>query len=447
MGMYEIIRNKRDGKILSKDEIEFWIKGYVDGNIPDYQSAALLMAAFIRGLNEQETIDLTMAMLHSGEIIDLSSIPGIKADKHSTGGVGDKTTMVVAPIAAAAGLKVAKMSGRGLGHTGGTIDKLESISGFRTSLSPEEFLDNVRKHGIAVTGQSKQLTPADALLYALRDVTATVDSIPLIAASIMSKKLALGADIIVLDVTYGSGAFMKKAADAINLAKIMVTIGEAAGKKTSALITSMEQPLGYAVGNALEIKEAILTLKGEGPDDFHQLCCALAGEMIFQAGLLADRDSCIALAEEKINDRSALKKFMNMVGAQGGDTKIFEKPELLPNAKEKLAFFSPTSGFIHSIDAEAVGFAALTLGAGRKIKEEKIDPAVGIVFKHKVGDYLRREDKIANIYCQNLLVGCQVLNLLQKAVKISSPPYQPDELIYGLVTKDGFFPFSQEERA
>lgn len=441
MGMYEIIRKKRDGLVLSQEELVYWINGYVAGKIPDYQSAALLMAAFIRGLNEQETIDLTMAMLHSGEIMGLSFIDGIKADKHSTGGVGDKTTLIVAPIAAAAGLKIAKMSGRGLGHTGGTLDKLESIPGFRTNLSAEEFLENVRRHGISVIGQTKQLAPADALLYALRDVTATVDSIPLIAASIMSKKLALGADTIVLDVKYGSGAFMKEAAGAIALAKTMVAIGGAFGKKTAALITSMEQPLGMTIGNALEVREAIQTLKGEGPDDLRQLACALAGEMILQSGMLAGRDEACALAEQKINDGSALNKFIEMVGAQGGDTAIAQDPDLLPQAKEKLTFSAPEAGFIKSIDAEAVGFAALNLGAGRKTKEEKIDPSVGIVFAHKTGDYMQNEEKIADIYCQDFLTGSYARNILQKAVEISPSPAQPVALIYGMVTEEGFTPY------
>lgn len=443
MGMYEIIRKKRDGMVLSQEELASWINGYVAGKIPDYQSAALLMAAFIRGLNEQETVDLTMAMLHSGDIMGLSFIPGIKADKHSTGGVGDKSTLIVAPVAAAAGLIVAKMSGRGLGHTGGTLDKLESIPGFRTGLSVEEFLENVRRHGISVIGQTKQLAPADALLYALRDVTATVDSIPLIAASIMSKKLALGSDTIVLDVKYGSGAFMKVAADAIALAKTMVAIGEALGKRTAALITSMEQPLGNAVGNALEVREAIQVLQGEGPDDLRQLSCALAGEMILQSGLLAKRDECIMLAQEKINDGSALNKFMEMVAAQGGDTAVVQNPALLPQAKETLPVLAPEAGFIKSIDAESVGFAALNLGAGRHTKEEKIDPAVGIVFTHKSGDYVQKEEKIADIYCQTLLAGRRARNILQKAVDISSAPAQPKPLIYGLVTKEGFEPYRQ----
>jgi len=442
--MYEIIRKKRDGLVLSQEELTSWINGYVAGKIPDYQSAALLMAAFIRGLNEQETVDLTMAMLHSGDIMGLSFINGIKADKHSTGGVGDKSTLIVAPIAAAAGLIVAKMSGRGLGHTGGTLDKLESIPGFRTSLSVEEFLENARNHGISVIGQTKQLAPADALLYALRDVTATVDSIPLIAASIMSKKLALGSDTIVLDVKYGSGAFMKEVFNAIALAKTMVSIGEALGKKTAALITSMEQPLGNAVGNALEVREAIQVLKGEGPDDLRQLSCTLAGEMILQSGLLSERDEALALATQKIKDGSALNKFMELVAAQGGDKAVIQNPNLLPQAKEKLPVLAPEGGFIKSIDAEAVGFAALNLGAGRHTKEEKIDPAVGIVLAHKTGDYVQKEEKIADIYCQDLLTGSRAHNILQKAVKISQTPLKPGPLIYGLVTKEGFQPYQHQ---
>lgn len=400
MRITDIIRKKRDGYALTKEEIEYFIDGYVKGDIADYQASALLMAIFFNDMNEQETVDLTMAMLNSGDKVDLSSIEGIKVDKHSTGGVGDKTTLVVAPIAAACGVKIAKMSGRGLGHTGGTVDKLESIPNLRTAIDGQEFFDIVNKTGICVVGQSGNLCPADKKLYALRDVTETVDKICLIASSIMSKKLASGSDRILLDVKTGSGAFMKDFNDAKCLAQTMVKIGNNAGKKTKALITDMDIPLGNAIGNSLEFIEAIETLKGNGPDDLTDVCIELASNMIY----LADGDdlaNCRKRAEQSIKDGSALEKLAQMVEAQGGDKNYVFDTKSFKSAKFEHIVASPVDGFVTYMNTEKCGIASVYLGAGREKKEDSIDYAAGIILKKKTGDKVSKGEAIAVLYSEN----------------------------------------------
>lgn len=397
MRMYDIIERKRDGMELAYPELEYFIRGYCKGEIPDYQAAALLMAIYLRGMNQRETADLTMIMADSGDKIDLSAIDGIKVDKHSTGGVGDKTTLVLAPIVAACGVPVAKMSGRGLGHTGGTIDKLESIRGFRTALSSEEFIDNVRSIGLAVAGQTGNLAPADKKLYALRDVTATVSNVSLIASSIMSKKIASGADRIVLDVKTGSGAFMKTLEDSIRLAEEMVGIGKMVCKKTVALITNMDMPLGNAIGNALEVKEAVLTLTGKGPGDLYQVCVELAATMIELAGV-GSMDYCRELVREKINDGSAMDKFRQMLRKQGSIHDPDNENWLTDKADYVAEVFSPVDGYISSIRTDALGAASVILGAGRETKESDIDYAAGIMLYKKPGMKVAKNELIARLY-------------------------------------------------
>ena len=369
MRMYDLILKKRQGKPLTKDEIQWMIREYTDGRIPDYQMSALLMAICFQGLDKEETYELTMAMARSGEMLDLSQIQGIKVDKHSTGGVGDKTSLALTPIVASLGIPVAKMSGRGLGHTGGTIDKLESIPGFSTQLEDDAFEEQVNSIGISIMGQTKNLAPADKLLYALRDVTATVDQISLIASSIMSKKLAAGADAILLDVKTGSGAFMKEESDAIQLAKEMVEIGKSAGRKMTAVITNMDEPLGMAVGNILEVKEAIDTLKGNGPDDFVELIETLASHMLILGGAAKDFDEGLMRVRESIQSGKALDKFKQFVAAQGGDTKYIDHPELFEQADIIEEIRSEQDGFVGSIDAQEMGICSLILGGGRETKE------------------------------------------------------------------------------
>ena len=369
MRMYDLILKKRQGKPLTKDEIQWMIREYTDGRIPDYQMSALLMAICFQGLDKEETYELTMAMARSGEMLDLSQIQGIKVDKHSTGGVGDKTSLALTPIVASLGIPVAKMSGRGLGHTGGTIDKLESIPGFSTQLEDDAFEEQVNSIGISIMGQTKDLAPADKLLYALRDVTATVDQISLIASSIMSKKLAAGADAILLDVKTGSGAFMKEESDAIQLAKEMVEIGKSAGRKMTAVITNMDEPLGMAVGNILEVKEAIDTLKGNGPDDFVELIETLASHMLILGGAVKDFDEGLMRVRESIQSGKALDKFKQFVAAQGGDTKYIDHPELFEQANIIEEIRSEQDGFVGSIDAQEMGICSLILGGGRETKE------------------------------------------------------------------------------
>lgn len=398
MRMYDLILKKRQGKPLMKDEIQWMIREYTDGRIPDYQMSALLMAICFQGLDKEETYELTMAMARSGEMLDLSQIQGIKVDKHSTGGVGDKTSLVLTPIVASLGIPVAKMSGRGLGHTGGTIDKLESIPGFSTQLEDDAFEEQVNSIGISIMGQTKDLAPADKLLYALRDVTATVDQISLIASSIMSKKLAAGADAILLDVKTGSGAFMKEESDAIQLAKEMVEIGKSAGRKMTAVITNMDEPLGMAVGNILEVKEAIDTLKGNGPDDFVELIETLASHMLILGGAVKDFDEGLMRVRESIQSGKALDKFKQFVAAQGGDTKYIDHPELFAPADIIEEIRSEQDGFVGSIDAQEMGICSLILGGGRETKESVIDPTVGLVFSKKVADPVKKGDVLATIY-------------------------------------------------
>lgn len=398
MRMYDLILKKRQGKPLTKDEIQWMIREYTDGRIPDYQMSALLMAICFQGLDKEETYELTMAMARSGEMLDLSQIQGIKVDKHSTGGVGDKTSLALTPIVASLGIPVAKMSGRGLGHTGGTIDKLESIPGFSIQLEDDAFEEQVNSIGISIMGQTKDLAPADKLLYALRDVTATVDQISLIASSIMSKKLAAGADAILLDVKTGSGAFMKEESDAIQLAKEMVEIGKSAGRKMTAVITNMDEPLGMAVGNILEVKEAIDTLKGNGPDDFVELIETLASHMLILGGAAKDFDEGLMRVRESIQSGKALDKFKQFVAAQGGDTKYIDHPELFEQADIIEEIRSEQDGFVGSIDAQEMGICSLILGGGRETKESVIDPTVGLVFSKKVADPVKKGDVLATIY-------------------------------------------------
>ncbi len=400
MRITEIIRKKRDGFALSKEEIEFFINDYVDGSIPDYQISALLMAIYFNDMDDRETADLTLAMLNSGDKVDLSSINGVKVDKHSTGGVGDKTTLAVAPIAAACGVKIAKMSGRGLGHTGGTVDKLESIPGLRTAIDGKEFFDIVNKTGICVVGQSGNLCPADKKLYALRDVTETVDKIPLIASSIMSKKLASGSDKILLDVKVGSGAFMKTYADAEKLARAMVSIGNRAGKKTKALITDMDIPLGNSIGNSLEVIEAVNTLKGNGPEDFTEVCLELAANMIYLAGF-GTLGECRQKAENAVSDGSALEKLAMMVEAQGGDKSYIYNTDRFKKANYERVITAPKDGYIHSMNAELCGTASVHLGAGREKKEDKIDFAAGIILHKKTGQFICKGEALATMYAEN----------------------------------------------
>ena len=400
MRMYDVIEKKRDGKELSYAEMEYFIRGYCKGEIPDYQVSALLMAVYIRGMNQRETADLTMIMADSGDRIDLSDIEGVKVDKHSTGGVGDKTTLVLAPIVAACGVPVAKMSGRGLGHTGGTIDKLESIKGFRTSLSNDEFINNVRSIGLAVAGQTGNLAPADKKLYALRDVTATVSNISLIASSIMSKKIASGADRIVLDVKTGSGAFMKTFEDSISLAGEMVGIGEKVGRKTVALITNMDMPLGNAIGNALEVKEAVSALMGKGPADLEEVSVELAARMIQIAGM-GSIEYCRKLVKLKIDDGSAMEKFREMVQRQGGLYNVGDENWLVDYAAFVTEVLSPVEGYISSIGTDALGTASVILGAGRETKESSIDHAAGIMLYKKPGMKVSENELIALLYTNN----------------------------------------------
>lgn len=397
MRMYDIIQKKRDGNPLTEAEIKWVIEGYTKGEIPDYQVAALCMAIYFRGMNLEETTALTFAVRDSGEKLDFSEIKGLRVDKHSTGGVGDKTSLVVTPIVASLGVKVAKMSGRGLGHTGGTIDKLEAIPGFRTDIPIDEFKKIVNEVGIAIVGQSAELAPADKLLYALRDVTATVDSLPLIVSSIMGKKLAADDDCIVLDVKTGSGSFMKTLKDSKNLASWMVEIGKRAGKRMRALITDMDRPLGYAIGNSLEVIEAIETLKGNGPADLTELCIALAAHIL----CLAEKGSyaeCEKMAKEAIENRSGLQMFADMVAAQGGNADWILQPENFPKAAYSYEVKAREDGYIIGVDTESYGVASLLLGAGRNTKEDVIDPTAGIMLCKKTGDFVKKGEVLAILY-------------------------------------------------
>lgn len=436
MRTYDIIQKKRDGLELTTEEINFLINGFTKGTIPDYQMGAFNMAVYFQGMNARETADMTMAMVNSGDRIDLSHIPGIKVDKHSTGGVGDKTTIILGPLVAAAGVPVAKMSGRGLGHTGGTIDKLESIPGFNTQLEQQGFLNNVKKYHIAIVGQSGNLTPADKKLYALRDVTATVDSIPLIASSVMSKKIASGANAIVLDVKVGSGAFMKKVEDALTLGKAMVDIGTKIGRETIAVVSDMNQPLGYAVGNALEVREAIDTLKGQGPKDLTELCLTLGSYMLLLAGKVKSPEEGRSILFDLLNNGAALEKFRELIIAQDGNSEVIDHPELLPKATKKIPVVVTQGGYIQEIKTDSVGVAAMILGAGRETKESKIDLSVGVILKKKIGDTVEKGDTIAVLHANDEGVAQDATEVLLKAFTISDTRPLPEKLIQGIVTKD-----------
>lgn len=420
----DVIHKKKMGEELTDEEIRSMITGYCNGDIPDYQMSALLMAVCFQGLSDRELTTLTLAMRDSGQINDLSAIPGIKVDKHSTGGVGDKTTLIIGPIAAACNIPIAKMSGRGLGFTGGTIDKLESIPGFRTDLSQEEFFQAVQQTGICVNGQTADLAPADKLIYALRDVTGTVDSIPLIAASIMSKKLAAGSDKILLDVTTGNGAFIKDYNQSMELAQKMVTIGNNAGKTTVAQLTSMDEPLGFAIGNNLEVKEAVQALRGDGPKDLMTVCITLAAHMI-SLGKNCPWDEAKNLAESAIADGSAWKTFLEMVRQQGGDTTYLENPDKFPVAPVIREYKAPHSGYIAEMDTEGFGVTAGILGAGRSTKEDRIDFSAGILLQHKVGDFVREGEPLALLHTSSEELAEAAIHKLDTCYRIteSKPPY------------------------
>ncbi|MCI6630356.1 MAG: pyrimidine-nucleoside phosphorylase [Lachnospiraceae bacterium] len=434
MRMYDLIMKKRNGGVLNEDEIKFMISGYTEGSIPDYQMSAMMMAIYFQGMNEEETLYLTRAMEYSGETLDLSAIHGIKVDKHSTGGVGDKTSLALTPMVAACGIPVAKMSGRGLGHTGGTIDKLESFPGFTTGISTETFIRNVNDIGIAIMGQTADLAPADKKLYALRDVTATVDNMSLIASSIMSKKLASGADAIVLDVKTGSGAFMKKEEEAFALAKEMTTLGNNAGRKTYAVISDMDQPLGFAVGNALEVREAIETLQGNGPDDFVELCMTLGSYMLIAGGKASDVEEAKGYLKKVIEDGSALQKLGQFVRAQGGDDRAVFDPELLPKASIVEDILSDREGYISHIECDEIGVCSLILGGGRETKESEIDLSVGLVLRGKVGDFVKKGESIAVIHGNDRDKIAQAKERFLKAYSFSKSPVEKKPFIKGVIT-------------
>ena len=436
MRMYDLIMKKRNGEALTTAEIDYMITEYVAGNIPDYQMSAFLMAVFFKGMTEEETLAMTQAVAHSGDMVDLSGIEGVKVDKHSTGGVGDKTSLVIAPIVAACGAKVAKMSGRGLGHTGGTVDKMESIPGMKTSLTQEEFFEVVNKTGLSIIGQSGNLAPADKKLYALRDVTATVDNIPLIAVSIMSKKLAAGNDSILLDVKTGSGAFMKTVDDSIALAEEMVRIGENAGRRTAALITNMDIPLGNNIGNSLEVIEAVNTLNGHGPADFTEVCMNLAGNMLYLAGL-GTIEECIEKAKAVVADGSALKRLAAMVEAQGGDPAYILDTENFEKAPFSYEVKAERAGYIVSMNTESCGIASSMLGAGRETKESEIDFTAGIIIQKKVGDYVEAGETMATMYTSKEALFASAAKRYQEAVVIAEEAPEKQPLIYARVTKEG----------
>ncbi len=432
MRMYDIIYKKRFGASLTREEIDFAIGGFVDGSIPDYQMSALAMAICINGMSEDETLWLTDAMMRSGDVVNLEQFNGLCVDKHSTGGVGDKTTLIIAPIVASLGAKVAKMSGRGLGHTGGTVDKLESLGGYRASLSSTEFLSQVEKVGIAVTGQSGNLVPADKKLYALRDVTATVDCIPLIASSIMSKKLASGAHSIVLDVKCGSGAFMKNEQDARALSEAMVSIGEGFGRRVRALITDMSVPLGHFVGNSLEVYEAIQVLSGKGEKNLTELCVALSANMLSMA-LELDIDTARKRVLGAISDGSALSKLREWIGAQGGDVSLIDTPIKLLEAKFKVEYKASHGGYLSEIDAEAIGIASMLLGAGRAKKDDEIDHLAGIELKVDFGDYISEGDIVAVLYLSDMELAQGAIQRLDSAFKFSDVKVEPRKLIKKII--------------
>lgn len=434
MRFLDLILKKRNGNPLSKKEIDFFISGYSNGDFPDYQVSALLMAIWFSKMNTRETAELTFAMRDSGDIIDLSDIPGITVDKHSTGGVADTTTLICVPLVAACGLKVAKMSGRGLGHTGGTIDKLESIPGFSTFIGMEQFKQIVSEHGLSIIGQTKKLVPADKLLYALRDVTGTVDNISLIAASIMSKKLASGSDIIVLDVKTGNGAFMQSTDDAVLLAQAMVDIGKKAKKKMMALVTDMNQPLGNAIGNALEVQEAIEILQGKHDGDLKTLSLSLAAKMLIAGKVAVDDKAAFTLLEKTISSGKALAKLEQMIKAQGGDPKVCQNTRLLPVAGQVMDIKADHKGYIEKIMTDQLGVCALLLGAGRIKKNDKIDHGVGIWMKARLGDFVEKNDVLAQFYVNDTKNLDQSIQIFKNAVMIKNHPPQKTSLIYDTIT-------------
>ncbi|WP_281891013.1 pyrimidine-nucleoside phosphorylase [Paenibacillus sp. YYML68] len=439
MRTVDLILKKRNGGELSREELRHLIEGYTSGAIPDYQMSAWAMAVYFRGMTARETAELTLAMAASGDQVDLSSIPGIKVDKHSTGGVGDTTTLIVAPLVAAAGVPVAKMSGRGLGHTGGTIDKLESIPGFGVERSKEDFLRQVREIGLAVVGQSGNMTPADKKLYGLRDVTATVESIPLIASSIMSKKLASGADRIVLDVKTGSGAFMKSLDDSVRLAEAMVAIGTEVGRETVALITSMEEPLSPSIGNALEVQEAIETLRGDGPAELAAVCLELAAHMVLLGERAQSIEEAKALVQGVWESGEALASFRRFIAAQGGDAAVVDRAELLPQAAYRVTVPAPEDGYVQAIDAESLGVTAMLLGAGRATKEDRIDLAVGLKLFKRIGDRVAQGEPLAELY-MNRGETAETERLIQRTIDaftFSAARTEPAKLLHAIVTKDG----------
>ena len=434
MLMTDLIAAKRDGGKLSAEEIDFMVQGYTKGEIPDYQMSAMCMAILLRGMDDEETLNLTMSMMHSGEVLDLSAIKGVKADKHSTGGVGDKTSLILCPMVAACGLKIAKMSGRGLGHTGGTVDKLESIPGYKTTLTAEQFLQQVEQVGVAVIGQSGNLTPADKKLYALRDVTATVDSLPLITSSIMSKKLAAGAHSIVLDVKIGSGAFMKTLEDGQKLAESMVRIGKACGRNVVAVMSNMDIPLGFYIGNALEVREAVEVLRGHGCPDLTGVCITLAANMLHLCNGWSIEEAT-KQAEEAINSGKAFEQMKRWIAAQGGDARVLDDVSLLPQASVQYELKAPQTGYIHHMDAQKIGESSAILGAGRKTKDDAIDFAAGIVLKEKTGAKVEQGQTLAVLHTDRPETLADAERVFLEAIRwgADAPAAQP--LIYGIVTE------------
>ena len=433
MRAVDIIIKKRDKKVLSKEEIEFFIEGYTSGDIPDYQAAALAMAILLNGMTSQETTDLTMAMAYSGDVLDLREIVTTSVDKHSTGGVGDKTTLVVEPVVAACGLPVGKMSGRGLGFSGGTLDKMESIPGYRTDLSTREFIDQLKEIGIVLTGQSGDLAPADGKLYALRDVTGTVQSIPLIASSIMSKKIAAGAQAIVLDVKVGEGAFMETLEDARKLSELMVDIAKLSGRKAIAVLSDMNQPLGNAVGNALELREAIDTLHGKGPGDFYEHCLHIAGYMLLLGEKVESIDDGVTLARMMVENGKGWEKFRQLVIAQGGDVSFIDNPEKLPRANLVIPILSEKTGYIHEINARIIGESGVILGAGRSKKGDPIDHSVGIIVHKKVGDRIEQGEPILTIFANDPQRLEKARAHILRSIMINEKKAQKLPLFYGVI--------------
>jgi len=444
MNIYELIMKKRDGKELSKEEIEFMINGYVKGEIPDYQMSAFLMAIYFRGMTARECVDLTMTMVDSGEKVDLSQIKGFKVDKHSTGGVGDTTTLVLAPLVATSGGTVAKMTGRELGHTGGTVDKLESIPGMKVELPKERFVEIVNKIHVSLIAQTAKLAPADKKIYSLRNVTATVDSIPLIAGSIMSKKLAAGSNGIVLDVKTGVGAFMQRYEDALELAKTMVNIGEGAGRRVVALITSMEQPLGFAIGNSIEVEEAINTLKGKGPKDLEALVLELGSNMLLISGVVSSVEEGKKVLKDNIEKGKGAEKLKELIYEQGGNPEVVDNPQLLPQCKEKVEVKADIEGYVQSINALEVGLASKMLGAGRKTKDDSIDLSVGIYLRKKVGDFVKKGEPLAVFHTDGDKGKIEPsIKRFLEAYKIDKKEVEPPRFFYARVSKEGVMEFKR----